>query len=79
MKQWVKNNRLRIITTLSGAAAGFAYWYFIGCASGTCPITSSPYISTLWGAAIGFLIAPGKCCIKKENSNCEIQNRNNQN
>ncbi len=36
-----------------GAIAGFAYWYFIGCSSGTCPITSSPWSSTLWGAAIG--------------------------
>jgi hypothetical protein len=38
-----------------GAAAGFAYYYFIGCVSGTCPITSNPYISTGYGAVVGLL------------------------
>jgi hypothetical protein len=36
-----------------GALGGFAYYAFIGCASGTCPITSNPYISTGYGALIG--------------------------
>jgi hypothetical protein len=39
-----------------GAAIGFAYYKLVGCSSGTCPITSSPYLSTIWGAAIGGLI-----------------------
>ncbi|MCK5267119.1 MAG: hypothetical protein KAR07_03035 [Spirochaetes bacterium] len=32
-----------------GALLGYLYYYFIGCASGTCPITSSPLWSTLYG------------------------------
>jgi hypothetical protein len=40
-----------------GAAAGFAYYWFIGCASGACPITSNPYISTLYGGAMGALVS----------------------
>jgi hypothetical protein len=36
-----------------GALGGFAYYAFIGCTSGTCPITSNPYISTGYGALIG--------------------------
>lgn len=36
-----------------GALGGFAYYTFIGCTSGTCPITSNPYISTGYGALIG--------------------------
>ncbi len=40
-----------------GAILGFAYYRFIGCASGTCPITSNPYISTLYGAIMGILVA----------------------
>ena len=44
----------------SGALAGFAYYYFIGCSTGTCPITSSPYISTAYGAVIGLLLSPNK-------------------
>jgi hypothetical protein len=39
-----------------GAGAGYAYYAFIGCASGTCPITSNPYISTAYGAMMGWLV-----------------------
>ena len=52
----IKRNWLYIIGALFGAIGGFAYWYFIGCSSGTCPITSSPYISTLYGALLGSLV-----------------------
>jgi hypothetical protein len=45
----------QIIGVVIGAALGFAYWRFIGCASGTCPITSNPWISTSYGAVIGLL------------------------
>jgi hypothetical protein len=40
-----------------GAVAGFLYWKFIGCSSGTCAITSKPLNSTLYGALMGFLVA----------------------
>jgi hypothetical protein len=50
---------------LGGAAAGFAYYHFIGCVSGTCPITSNPYISTGYGAVVGFL-ASGSISGSKE-------------
>ncbi len=43
-----------------GAAIGFALGYFGKCASGVCPLTSNPYISTIIGAAIGLLIALGR-------------------
>ncbi|MBI1938065.1 MAG: hypothetical protein HYS25_08050 [Ignavibacteriales bacterium] len=57
---------------LAGAALGYAYYYFIGCSSGSCPITSNPYISTFYGALIGFiLIFPTK---KKENGGAEKNN-----
>ena len=29
-----------------GALGGYLYWYFVGCADGTCPITSSPLNSS---------------------------------
>lgn len=38
---------------LLGGVLGFAYYWTIGCSSGGCPITSDPWISTFWGAAIG--------------------------
>ena len=39
-----------------GALAGYAYYYYIGCASGTCSITSKPINSTLYGAVMGGLV-----------------------
>ena len=51
----------RILPIAAGALLGYAYYYFIGCNSGTCPITSNPLISTLYGSIMGFIIAmPGK-------------------
>jgi len=43
-----------------GGVAGFAYYRLVGCSSGTCPITSNPWISTGYGAAFGALIASGR-------------------
>lgn len=39
-----------------GATAGYLYWYFVGCASGSCAITSSPVNSTLYGGLMGGLL-----------------------
>ena len=39
-----------------GAFAGYGYYFYIGCASGTCAITSKPLNSTLYGALMGGLI-----------------------
>ena len=38
-----------------GAVAGFLYWYYIGCTSGSCAITSSPVNSSVYGAVMGAL------------------------
>lgn len=40
---------------LLGGLAGYAYYYYVGCASGTCPITSQPWTATLYGAVMGGL------------------------
>ena len=45
--------KFTVIGLLMGALAGYAYYYFVGCASGTCAITSSPVNSTLYGAMMG--------------------------
>ncbi len=39
-----------------GATGGFLYWYYIGCASGSCAITSSPLNSSIYGAAMGGML-----------------------
>ena len=40
---------------LAGAVGGYLYYHFIGCTSGSCPITSQPVNSTLYGAMMGGL------------------------
>lgn len=45
-----------IIGVVVGAALGYLYYKKVGCATGTCPITSSPGGSTLYGALIGYLL-----------------------
>ena len=57
MKEFIKKYILRITGIIVGACGGFAWYYFVGCTSGTCPITSNPFISILWGALMGYLVA----------------------
>ena len=45
------------IGVVVGGLLGFANFRFIGCASGTCPLTSNPWTSTLLGMFLGGLIA----------------------
>ncbi len=37
----------------AGATAGALYAHFVGCRTGTCPITSSVWSAGLYGALIG--------------------------
>ena len=55
MLERIKKNYLKIIFTLVGGIGGLLYWKFVGCLSGTCPIKSIWYLSTLYGLAIGYL------------------------
>lgn len=55
MTDFIRKHLYLILFTLAGAIAGFLYWKFIGCESGTCMIKSRWYLSTLWGGAFGYL------------------------
>ena len=48
--------KLTIMGIVAGAIVGYLYYHFVGCASGTCAITSKPINSTLYGALMGFLL-----------------------
>ncbi|MEI6555086.1 MAG: DUF6132 family protein [Paludibacter sp.] len=56
MTEFIKKYILKIAGIITGALGGFAYYYFVGCESGSCPITSSPYVSTIYGAVMGYLL-----------------------
>jgi hypothetical protein len=48
-----------VLFILVGAALGFGWHRFVGCRTGTCAITANPYTSTLYGAAMGFMLGRG--------------------
>lgn len=47
--------KLTILGIIVGAVGGYLYFYYVGCASGSCAITSRPINSTLYGAMMGGL------------------------
>jgi hypothetical protein len=72
MMDFVKKHKIRIAFLILGAIGGFLYWHFIGCASGTCPITSKWYTSSAYGMLFGYLFSDfftEKNKLKTENKN----------
>jgi hypothetical protein len=53
------------IFTVVGGVAGYIFYYFVGCSSGSCAITSNPYLSTFFGALIGFFAVSSPCARNK--------------
>ena len=43
-------------TAVLGAAAAAAYAHFIGCRTGTCPLTSNVWVASLYGGAVGAIV-----------------------
>jgi hypothetical protein len=39
-----------------GALGGLLYYYFVGCGTGSCPITANPWRMMIYGAVLGVLI-----------------------
>lgn len=60
MKKWLRP----ALFTLVGALVGLGYYYFVGCSTGSCPITSNPVSSMVYMGLIGWLLsgAFGKEC-----------------
>jgi Family of unknown function (DUF6132) len=73
MKNWFNQNWLYLAGAAAGAVAGYLYWQQVGCASGSCIITSKPFNSTTYGALMGALLLgmfkrENKKTISKENN-----------
>ena len=56
MLSFFKKYKLGIIGILVGGILGFGYYYFIGCNSGSCAITSKPFNSSAYGMVMGYLM-----------------------
>ncbi len=53
----LKNKRVALIVGLGlGATGGFLFWKFVGCVTGTCAIWQNMWMSTAYGAILGWLI-----------------------
>jgi len=73
MNEFIKKRRIQIAGILVGAVGGYLYYHFVGCASGTCPITSNPYVSIAYGALLGYLLSDiVKIKEKKDGENKEV-------
>jgi hypothetical protein len=45
-----------VLGILAGGVFGFGLYKLVGCSTGACPLTANPWISTVYGAVMGFLI-----------------------
>ena len=45
-----------IALPLVGSAGGWLYYRYVGCATGICAVTSSPWLSTGFGCVLGSLL-----------------------
>ena len=56
MKNWIVNNRGYLVGGILGGVAGFLYWKYVGCLTGSCAITSQPVNSTVYFALMGAIL-----------------------
>lgn len=68
IKSFIKNHWPTFAGLAIGAVAGYLYWMYIGCETGSCPITSSPIASAAYGSLIGGIILNG-CEVREKKNN----------
>lgn len=56
LKIWITHRKAYFIFMMIGGVGGFLYWKYVGCATGTCAITSVWWRSTIYGAILGWLL-----------------------
>jgi hypothetical protein len=65
MFRFISKYKLTLAGVIAGAICGYAYYYYIGCTRGSCPITSKPLNSAAYGGLIGALVVTS---FKKESN-----------
>ena len=63
IKEFLKSRNFwkPFLGVLLGGTAGFLYYHFVGCSSGSCFITSHSYNTVIFGAISGYVITSGPC------------------
>jgi phage shock protein PspC (stress-responsive transcriptional regulator) len=56
MKKFIQSRFWQILGGIFGGMAGYFYWRNVGCASGTCLITSKPLNSIVYFAVLGYFV-----------------------
>ena len=69
MKENHKNIRNTLIFVAGGVLAGFLYYRFIGCSTGSCSITSNPFKSMAYMGVMGWLFS---MIFRKEDGKCNM-------
>lgn len=66
---FLEKYKFGLVGIFVGGVLGYVYYYYVGCTTGTCAITSKPVNSTAYGMVMGYLMFSvfQKSKIKKEN------------
>jgi hypothetical protein len=56
MKGFMIKYKLYMIGFVLGSVAGFLYWKYVGCLTGTCAITSNAYRSGMYFGIMGAVL-----------------------
>ena len=52
-RAWASPRARTILGIVAGAAAGALYGQYVGCLTGSCPLTSNPFTAGALGAVLG--------------------------
>jgi hypothetical protein len=63
VKEFIKSSVFwkPLLGIVIGGVSGYLYYHFTGCPTGSCGITSNPYLSTIGGGFLGFFMANSPC------------------
>ena len=54
--KFLSDRYLLLVGVVLGGAGGWTYWFKVGCASGTCPVTAHPLNTIVYGMVMGGLL-----------------------
>ena len=71
MRDFFTKHKFGFLLVMPGIIAGYLYWKYVGCMSGTCAITSSWHTMVLFGGLIAYFLGDSIDDIIKKRKNKE--------